>query len=106
MASKGHALIRIFDLSALNNQLPMHVPCSQQKLKGRKRWIISVPVRGSIWLEPEAVHAVKDRHRSLFSVGVVKVGGTHQRWQVQRLNGLANVQFVRYGAPSLFAQAS
>ena len=57
-----------------------HVLCSQQKLKGRKRWIISVPVRGAIWLEPEAVHAVKDRHRSLFSVGIVKVCSTARIW--------------------------
>ena len=43
--------------------------------KGRKRWILSVPVRGQLWLDAGAVTAVKDQHKSLFCPGIIKVGG-------------------------------
>lgn len=35
----------------------------------------AVPLRGSIWLDDGAVRAVRDRHKSLFPVGVIKVVG-------------------------------
>jgi len=44
-------------------------------LRGRKRWIISVPVRGSLCLDSGAVQAVKDKHKSLFAAGITKVSG-------------------------------
>ncbi|GLC33265.1 hypothetical protein PLESTB_000353000 [Pleodorina starrii] len=44
-------------------------------LKGRKRWILSVPVRGQLWLDSGAVHAVRDKHKSLFAAGVARVNG-------------------------------
>ena len=47
----------------------------QHVAKGRKRWILSVPVRGQVWLDMGAVRAVKDKHKSLFAPGIVKVSG-------------------------------
>jgi glutamate 5-kinase len=44
-------------------------------LRGRRRWVLSVPVRGSLFLDPGAVAAVRDRRKSLFAAGVVKVQG-------------------------------
>jgi glutamate 5-kinase len=35
----------------------------------------AVPVRGSIWMDAGAMHAIRDRHKSLFPVGVIKVLG-------------------------------
>lgn len=35
----------------------------------------AVPVRGAIWMDDGAVHAIRDRHKSLFPVGVIKVVG-------------------------------
>lgn len=41
--------------------------------RGRKRWILSVPVKGSLYLDKGAVRNLMDRHTSLFSPGIVKV---------------------------------
>lgn len=43
--------------------------------RGRKRWILSVPVRGQVWLDAGAVVAVRDKHKSLFAAGICKVVG-------------------------------
>ena len=43
--------------------------------RGRKRWILSVPVRGALLLDAGAVRAIRDRAKSLFSAGIVKVVG-------------------------------
>lgn len=48
-------------------------PCRRRR--GRKRWILSVPVRGEVWLDGGALAAVQDRKKSLFSAGIVKVVG-------------------------------
>eukprot|EP01023_Acetabularia_acetabulum_P006784 TRINITY_DN12860_c0_g1_i1.p1 TRINITY_DN12860_c0_g1~~TRINITY_DN12860_c0_g1_i1.p1 ORF type:complete len:400 (-),score=60.42 TRINITY_DN12860_c0_g1_i1:531-1730(-) len=44
-------------------------------LKGRKRWILSIPVNGQIWVDDGAVVAVQEKHRSLFAAGIVYVKG-------------------------------
>jgi glutamate 5-kinase len=44
-------------------------------ISGRKRWILGVPVRGSLWLDDGAVKAVRDRKKSLFTAGIYKTGG-------------------------------
>ena len=44
-------------------------------LKGRKRWILSVPVRGQLWLDAGAVRAVRDKHRPLVAAGITRVEG-------------------------------
>ncbi|WPT16155.1 Glutamate 5-kinase [Picochlorum sp. SENEW3] len=44
-------------------------------VRGRKRWILSMKSIGELWLDAGAVRAVKDRHCSLFSAGIIKVVG-------------------------------
>ena len=53
---------------------------------GRKRWILSVPVKGDVWLDHGAVHAVRDRKKSLFSAvgGAPAAGGGQARRLGQR----------------------
>ncbi|BDA41832.1 Glutamate 5-kinase at N-terminal half [Coccomyxa sp. Obi] len=46
-----------------------------QALKGRKRWILSVPVKGTLLMDTGAVRAVIERSKSLFSAGIVGVSG-------------------------------
>jgi len=53
--------------------------------KGRKRWVLSVPVRGEVWLDPGAVRAVRDRRCSLFSAGVIHVVGEFEPHDVVRV---------------------
>lgn len=43
--------------------------------RGRKRWLLSVPARGELWLDAGAVRAVRDRRCSLFSAGVLHAAG-------------------------------
>ncbi len=43
--------------------------------RGRKRWILSVPVRGEVWLDEGARRAVQDRKKSLFSAGIAHIKG-------------------------------
>lgn len=47
----------------------------EQALRGRYRWILSVPVRGQLWLDAGAVRAIKSKSKraSLFVVGINKV---------------------------------
>lgn len=44
-------------------------------LRGRKRWILSVPVHGRVCMDDGAVRAVKDRKKSLFAAGITSVEG-------------------------------
>jgi len=53
--------------------LPMSHICSC--CRGRKRWILSVPVKGSLQMDAGAVRAVEVRSKSLFSAGIVAVSG-------------------------------
>ena len=43
--------------------------------RGRKRWILSVPLRGELWTDAGAVRAVRERSKSLFSAGIVRICG-------------------------------
>ena len=43
--------------------------------RGKRRWILSVPVKGEIWIDAGALRAVRDRRKSLFSAGIVRVTG-------------------------------
>lgn len=43
--------------------------------RGRKRWILSVPVKGTLLMDAGAVRAVIERSKSLFSAGIVGVSG-------------------------------
>ena len=60
---------------------PSHRCCSTPappRRRGRKRWILSVPVRGAVWLDEGARVAVQDRKKSLFSAGIVYTRGDFQ----------------------------
>ena len=46
--------------------------------RGKKRWIMSVPSKGEVWVDAGAVRAVRDARKSLFSAGIVKVTPTHR----------------------------
>ena len=67
-------------------------------MRGRKRWILSMPIRGHIVLDKGAVRAVM-KHKSLFPAGVVEIQGDFQRLEAVQLldsdrkvvgNGLIN----------------
>ena len=47
----------------------------EQPLKGRKRWILAVPVKGKVYLDAGALIAIRDRHKSLFPAGIIKTDG-------------------------------
>eukprot|EP00879_Flechtneria_rotunda_P011759 GHRR01012282.1.p1 GENE.GHRR01012282.1~~GHRR01012282.1.p1 ORF type:complete len:380 (+),score=137.77 GHRR01012282.1:639-1778(+) len=66
-----------------------------RSLKGRKRWLLTVPVRGSLWLDDGATHAVKDKHNSLFPVGVIKVVGQFEAQDAVSLCDASGHEFAR-----------
>lgn len=43
--------------------------------RGRRRWILSVPVNGAVWMDSGAITAIAQRRKSLFAAGIVKVVG-------------------------------
>lgn len=51
------------------------IPGCHAGCRGRKRWILSVPVKGSLRMDAGAVRAVEQRSKSLFSAGIVAVSG-------------------------------
>ncbi|KFM28197.1 Glutamate 5-kinase [Auxenochlorella protothecoides] len=53
-------------------------------LKGRKRWILSVPSKGEIWVDDGAARAIK-KHASLFAAGITKVVGEFQHQDAVKL---------------------
>lgn len=48
---------------------------NQNTLKGMKRWILSVPVRGQLWLQEDAIINIRDHGSSLFSEDIHRVVG-------------------------------
>ncbi|KAG2493493.1 hypothetical protein HYH03_008309 [Edaphochlamys debaryana] len=64
-------------------------------LKGRKRWILSVPVRGQLWLDAGAVRAVRDKHKSLFAAGICKVSGSFNPQDCVSLCDASGVELAR-----------
>jgi glutamate 5-kinase len=63
--------------------------------RGRKRWLLSVPVRGRIELDPGALRAVRDRRKSLFSAGVVAAAGDFDAQDAISLCGPDGIEFAR-----------
>lgn len=45
----------------------------KHELKGKKRWILAVPCQGELWLEDNAVRSVRDKKKSVWATGIVKV---------------------------------
>lgn len=87
------------------------LPCR----RGRKRWILSVPVRGAVRMDAGAVRAVEARGKSLFSAGLVGVTGDFSAQDAVQLcdaagrelgRGLCNysaaeVERIKVGIPSI-----
>ncbi len=46
---------------------------SSASCRGKLRWILSVAVRGTLWIDNGALAAVLDKRKSLFAVGIIKV---------------------------------
>eukprot|EP00887_Chlorella_sp_A99_P002020 scaffold18.g2020.t1 len=63
--------------------------------RGRKRWILSVPVKGEVWLDGGAVRAVKERKKSLFSAGIVETSGEFCAQDAVRLCDVHGEEFAR-----------
>ena len=66
---------------------PQSTPPYKNNLhRGRKRWILSVPTKGEVWVDDGAARALK-KHASLFAAGVTEVKGTfHQQDAVKILD--------------------
>eukprot|EP00658_Telonema_sp_P-2_P080226 TRINITY_DN7942_c0_g1_i1.p1 TRINITY_DN7942_c0_g1~~TRINITY_DN7942_c0_g1_i1.p1 ORF type:complete len:248 (+),score=83.99 TRINITY_DN7942_c0_g1_i1:196-939(+) len=81
--------------------IPCHKPVSDYK-----RWLMAMPIQGSIVLDAGAVRAVKKKN-SLFASGMVAGGiqGKFQRWDVVMFCDEAGEAFARgmvnYSAPEL-----
>jgi glutamate 5-kinase len=48
--------------------------CHAVLCRGKLRWILSVAVKGTLWIDNGALAAVLDRRKSLFAAGITKVG--------------------------------
>lgn len=68
---------------------------SADPVHGRKRWMLSVPVKGELWVDPGAVRAVRDRRCSLFSAGVVRVDGDFGSQDAVRICDNEGREFAR-----------
>jgi glutamate 5-kinase len=68
----GHILYAAREVAGIEVQScnPYHVVRSRGKL----RWILSVAVKGTLWIDNGALAAVLDRRKSLFAAGITKVG--------------------------------
>uniref|UniRef100_A0A061QL43 Glutamate 5-kinase n=1 Tax=Tetraselmis sp. GSL018 TaxID=582737 RepID=A0A061QL43_9CHLO len=64
-------------------------------LRGRRRWILSVPVKGELWLDDGAVHAVKQKRKSLFSVGVKHMTGEFSTDDAVSICNMSGEEFAR-----------
>ena len=63
--------------------------------RGRKRWILSVPVRGAVRMDAGAVRAVEARGKSLFSAGLLGVAGDFSAQDAVQLCDAAGREFGR-----------
>jgi len=70
--------------------LPAAVP-----VRGRKRWILSVPVKGEVWLDATAVRACKYRRRSVFPNNVLNVQGQFNNQDAVSLCDSSGKEFAR-----------
>lgn len=64
-------------------------------VRGNKRWILSTPVRGEVWMDAGAVRAVRDRHCSLFSAGIIRTQGDFSPHDTVRLCDHEGREFAR-----------
>ena len=68
---------------------------SNAPVRGRKRWILSMKAVGAVWIDREAVRAVKDRYCSLFSAGITEVVGTFSDQDVVSICDEEGREFAR-----------
>jgi len=68
---------------------------SSAPVRGRKRWILSMKPIGAVWIDAGAVRAVKDRHCSLFSAGIIKVEGNFSDQDVVSICDEEGREFAR-----------
>lgn len=69
--------------------------CMRSLCRDRKRWILSMPLKGSLWLDAGAVAAVRDRQKSLFPAGIVCVEGDFSVHDAVRLCDAGGKEFAR-----------
>jgi len=72
----------------------------QHQLRGRRRWVLSVPVRGSLFLDAGAVAAVRDGRKSLFAAGVARVQGAFHAQDAVSLRDAADGRELARGLVS------
>jgi glutamate 5-kinase len=63
--------------------------------RGKKRWILSVPVRGELRVDAGAVRAVRDRRKSLFSAGIVAAAGDFSAHDAVRICNVDGAEIGR-----------
>ncbi|KAL0031294.1 hypothetical protein WJX79_001058 [Trebouxia sp. C0005] len=64
-------------------------------VRDRKRWILSVPVKGELWLDSGAVAAVRDHKKSLFAAGILKITGDFAAQDAVVLCDSSGYEFAR-----------
>jgi len=69
----------------------------EQALRGRYRWILSVPVKGQLWLDAGAVRSIKSKTKraSLFAVGITKIEGHFSAHDAVSLIDENGMEFAR-----------
>ena len=75
-------------------------------LPARRRWIAyATPVRGTLYLDPGAVRALRDRGASLLAPGVSRLEGSFEEGDVVELKGPAG-ELIGRGIVSCGAEAA
>ena len=62
-------------VTLVGQDLTQRSMCVGYVCRDRKRWILSVPVKGELWLDSGAVAAVKQHSKSLFAAGILNIQG-------------------------------
>lgn len=74
--------------------------------RGRRWWILSAQVAGSLWLDDGACAAVGSQHTSLFAAGIVRVNGSFGTHEAVSICDASGREFgrglVNYSSQDLF----
>lgn len=85
------ALARVLSGEACGSWFP-----AQSGLNARRRWIAwGSPVRGTLFIDPGAVRALRERGASLLAAGVQRIDGCFARGEVVELRSLDNLVIGR-----------
>jgi len=63
--------------------------------RGRKRWILGVPVCGDLWLNEEGAKTAAKHRKSVFAEGIVRMSGSFQPQDAVRLYDENGNEFAR-----------